>query len=47
MNRTLIAAAIAVTAWVSLGPPALGEDDTDRRFGTGHFATSCNETAHP
>src|SRR5262249_62418111 len=46
MNRTSIAAAIAVGAWVSLGPPALSEnDDNDQRFGTVHFATSCNETA--
>lgn len=45
MNRTSIAAAIAVGAWVSLGPPALSQDETDQRFGTVHFATSCNETA--
>jgi Tfp pilus assembly protein PilF len=45
VNRTSISAAIAVTAWISLGPPALSEDDTDQRFGTVHFATSCNETA--
>lgn len=45
MNRTSIAAAIALSAWVSFGPPALGQDDTDQRFGTVHFATSCNETA--
>src|SRR5262249_57636923 len=25
--------------------PALGQDETDQRFGTVHFATSCNETA--
>ena len=45
MNRTSISAAIAVSAWFSLGPPALSEDDNDQRFGTVHFATSCNETA--
>jgi tetratricopeptide (TPR) repeat protein len=45
MNRTSIAAAIALSAWVSFAPPAPGEDDTDQRFGTVHFATSCNETA--
>ena len=45
MNRTSISAAIAVSAWFALGPPALSEDDNDQRFGTVHFATSCNETA--
>jgi hypothetical protein len=45
MIRASIAAAIAVSAWVSFGPPALSQDDTDQRFGTVHFATSCNETA--
>jgi hypothetical protein len=45
MNRISIAAAIAVSAWVSFVPPALSQDDTDQRFGTVHFATSCSETA--
>jgi Tfp pilus assembly protein PilF len=45
MNRTSIAAAMAVSAWMSFGPPALSEDDTDQQFGIVHFATSCNETA--
>ncbi|HEY6994332.1 MAG TPA: hypothetical protein VH397_11525 [Xanthobacteraceae bacterium] len=45
MNRVSIAAAVAVSAWVSFAPAALSEDDTDQRFGTVHFATSCNETA--
>src|SRR5438067_13139437 len=45
MIRASIAAAIAVSAWVSFGSPALSEDDADQRFGTVHFATSCNETA--
>jgi tetratricopeptide (TPR) repeat protein len=26
-------------------PPALGQEETDQRFGAVHFATSCNETA--
>ena len=43
LNRTF-AVAIAA-AWLSFGQPALSEDDTDQRFGTVHFATSCNETA--
>jgi tetratricopeptide (TPR) repeat protein len=45
MNRTSIAAAIAISVWIAFGPPALSEDDADQRFGTVHFATSCNETA--
>src|SRR5205085_10843067 len=45
MNRTSITAAMAVSAWMSFGPPALSEDDTDQQFGIVHFATSCNETA--
>jgi len=46
MYRTSIAAAIAIGTWVSpLGLPAFSGDDTDERFGTAHFATSCNETA--
>jgi len=44
MNRTSIAA-IAITASISCGPPAMSQDDTDQRFGAVHFATSCNETA--
>jgi tetratricopeptide (TPR) repeat protein len=39
------AVALAATLWTPFGPPALGQDDTDRRFGTVHFGTSCNETA--
>jgi len=45
MNRTSIAAAIAISVWIASGPPALSEDDADQRFGTVHFVTSCNETA--
>src|SRR5262245_44760538 len=36
--------ALAATA-ASFTPPALGQEDTDQRLGTVHFATSCNETA--
>jgi tetratricopeptide (TPR) repeat protein len=45
MNRTSIAAAMMVTGWISFNPAALRADDTDQKFGTVHFATSCNETA--
>jgi tetratricopeptide (TPR) repeat protein len=39
------AIAVAVTAWTPLGSPAFGQDESDQRFGTVHFETSCNETA--
>src|SRR6476646_8423041 len=42
-NRTF-AVAIAA-AGLSLVQPAVGEEETDQRFGTVHFATSCNEAA--
>ena len=47
MNKTSIvtAMAVAATAWIAFAPPVSGEDETDQRFGTVHFATSCNETA--
>jgi hypothetical protein len=47
MNRTSIVAAVAMTAIASIssGPTAFAEDETNQRFGTVHFATSCNETA--
>jgi tetratricopeptide (TPR) repeat protein len=47
MIRTSFAASIAVaaTAWISSGPPALSQEETDQRLGTVHFDTSCNETA--
>src|SRR6476659_8451316 len=46
MIRASIASAIAVAVTV-LNPvaPAFGQDETDQRYGTVHFATSCNETA--
>ena len=40
-----MAMAVAATAWISSGPTASGQDETDQRLGTIHFATSCNETA--
>src|SRR6266566_4239630 len=46
MLKMLSAAALAFTA---AGPwcvqPAAAQDDADQRFGTVHFATSCNEVA--
>src|ERR1700716_1225509 len=41
--------AVAIGATLAAGlcaaPPAFGQEETDQRFGTVHFATSCNETA--
>ena len=39
------AMSVAATACISCGQTAWGQDETDQRFGTVHFATSCNETA--
>src|SRR6476646_9432116 len=39
------AMAVAATAWMSSGPTASAQDESDQRLGTVHFATSCNETA--
>ena len=45
--RSSLSAAIGVafTAGLSGAPPAFGQDETEQRFGTVHFATSCNEAA--
>jgi tetratricopeptide (TPR) repeat protein len=40
-----VAIGAALAAGLSSAPPALGQDATDQRFGTVHFATSCNDTA--
>src|SRR5262245_9637611 len=37
-------AALSATA-VVVAAPVFGQQDTDQRFGTVHFATSCNEVA--
>ena len=46
MRKSLFVAAVAGVAtlgfWAS---PSIAQDDTDQKFGTVHFATSCNETA--
>jgi tetratricopeptide (TPR) repeat protein len=35
----------AALAGLSMAPPAFGQEESDQRLGTVHFATSCNETA--
>ena len=47
MIRSSFAVAIGATlaAGLSVAPPAFGQEETDQRLGTVHFATSCNETA--
>ncbi|HYY85377.1 MAG TPA: hypothetical protein VE686_12870, partial [Beijerinckiaceae bacterium] len=37
--------AVTAAASVFLGHPALSQEETDQRFGTVHFDTSCNEVA--
>src|SRR5438128_6969659 len=38
-------AAASIAACVSFSQPIFGQEETDQRLGTVHFATSCNETA--
>src|SRR5215204_7266318 len=47
MIRSSFAVAIGATlaAGLSAAPPAFGQEETDQRFGTVHFETSCNEAA--
>jgi len=47
MIRAFIAGSIAVAAMSCglVGSHALAQDETDKRFGTVHFTTSCSETA--
>lgn len=40
-----IAAAAALVSGISFASPVASEEETDQRFGTVHFATSCNEAA--
>jgi tetratricopeptide (TPR) repeat protein len=37
--------AVTLAAGFSAAQPVLAQDDVDQRFGTVHFATSCNDTA--
>ncbi len=46
MRASLFAVTIASVATLGcFAPPAIAQQDTDQRFGTVHFATSCNEVA--
>ena len=46
MRGSLLAATIATTAvFGCYASSGIAQDDTDQKFGTVHFATSCNETA--
>ena len=46
MRRSVFAATVAGVAIVGCcASPSIAQDDTDQKFGTVHFATSCNETA--
>jgi len=45
MIRTSLAIALAATSGFALAPSAFAQDDVDQRFGTVHFATSCNDIA--
>jgi len=36
---------VAALAGLSIAPPTFGQEESDQRLGTVHFATSCNETA--
>jgi predicted Zn-dependent protease len=46
MRESLFAVTVAGVATLGLwASPSIAQDDTDQKFGTVHFATSCNETA--
>src|SRR5258706_10068509 len=47
MIRSSFAAAFSAAIWFgsALAPPALAQEETDKRLGTVHFETSCNEAA--
>ncbi len=45
IRSALAVAAASIAASVSFSPPVLAQDETDQRFGTVHFETSCNEVA--
>lgn len=47
MTRASLSVAVGATLALgfSAASPALGQADTDQRFGTVHFSTSCNEVA--
>src|SRR3954468_14248887 len=46
MTRSaFVVAAASIVASVSFSQPVLGQEESDQRFGTVHFQTSCNEVA--
>src|SRR6266849_4520680 len=45
IRSALAVAAASIAASVSFSQPVLAQDETDQRFGTVHFETSCNEVA--
>src|SRR2546429_3061302 len=45
IRSALAVAAASIAASVTFSPPVLAQDETDQRFGTVHFETSCNEVA--
>ena len=38
-------AAASIAAGLAFSQPVLAQDETDQRFGTVHFDTSCNDVA--
>jgi len=42
IRSALAVAAASIAASVTFSPPVLAQDETDQRFGTVHFETSCN-----
>src|SRR5450631_3842451 len=45
MRESLFAATIAAAALGFYASPGIAQEDTDQKFGTVHFATSCNDVA--
>src|SRR3981189_3624003 len=45
MQRSFAVAAASICLRISFSQPSSGQDESDKRLGTVHFATSCNETA--
>src|SRR5436190_19166244 len=45
MIRSALIASASIAISVSLSPPVFAQEETDQRFGTVHFETSCNDTA--
>lgn len=45
IRTSLLAAAATLSAMMPFAQPAISQEDSDQRFGTVHFATSCNDVA--